>query len=85
MCNYEGRYMEDDFVDESLIEGYNEDFDEDDFDDDLEDDAFEDDLDENDEELSEEEMFEDAVNLMYPNADEEELEEELGDRLQKFY
>ena len=72
--------MKDDFVDEPLIEGYNEDFDEDDFDDD-----FEDDLDENDEELSEEEMFEDAVNLMYPNADEEELEEELGDRLQKFY
>lgn len=79
MCNYEGRDMEDDFVDESLIEGYNEDFDEDDF----EDDAFEDDFDEGDGELSEEELFEDAVNLMYPNADEEELEEELGDRFQK--
>lgn len=60
-------YEERDMKDETPIEGYNED------------------LDEDDEELSEEEMFEDAVNLMYPNADEEELEEELGDRLQKFY
>ena len=60
-------YEERDMKDETSIEGYNEDFDED------------------DKELSEEEMFEDAVKLMYPNADEEELEEELGDRFQKFY
>ena len=60
-------YEERDIKDETPIEGYNEDFDEE------------------DKELSEEEMFEDAVKLMYPNADEEELEEELGDRFQKFY
>ena len=60
-------YEERDMKDETSIEGYNEDFDED------------------DKELSEEEMFEDVVKLMYPNADEEELEEELGDRFQKFY
>ena len=46
--------------------------------------GYNEDFDEDDKELSEEEMFEDAVKLMYPNADEEELEEELGDRFQKF-
>lgn len=37
------------------------------------------------EELSEDEMFEEGVSLFFPNADEEELEEELMDRFDKMF
>lgn len=45
---------------------------------------FRDDVDEFDT-MSEDEQFEEAVSLMYPNADKEELEEELMSRLDKCY
>lgn len=37
------------------------------------------------EELSEDEMFEESVSLFFPNADEEELEEELMDQFDKMF
>lgn len=37
------------------------------------------------ENMKEEEQFQESVSLLYPNADKEELEEELMSNLDKFY
>ena len=37
------------------------------------------------EELTEDEQFDEGVYLLYPNADEDELEEELMSQLDKIY
>lgn len=41
----------------------------------------EDEIEDFEDELTEEEMYDDARSLLYPNADDEEFEEEMMDRL----